>query len=301
MRHRHIVVLFLIVLAIPLSSVHATSGACSSHNGVNCAMGMQPDGTVYCNDNWIGSETYYDYTVECQNNDALFKALLNAPPIGSFPIVYESTTDLCIERLGSSYSRECYANDSAMPPIPICPTNASFAWNLNYSQEYCLCNSGYHITSQNGKGFCAPGMQQPTNNFECKQKYGENSDMLKVPDSTGNPCGCFFGDQWNSDETACVPVVCPAHARTFGTSACVCTGGYVSDNNGQCIVPQSQVVAQSVVTTTKQVKNTPAPDTASQRPPITFAQLGISTTSIPQESGGFWSGLLHILNPFSWF
>ena len=45
---------------------NAISGACSSHNGVNCAMGRQLNGKVYCNDGWTGSMADYEFTAKCK-------------------------------------------------------------------------------------------------------------------------------------------------------------------------------------------------------------------------------------------
>lgn len=58
--------MILIILAVPSISF-ATSGACSSHNGVNCSMGMQSNGKVFCNDGWTESTTDYDFTSICKN------------------------------------------------------------------------------------------------------------------------------------------------------------------------------------------------------------------------------------------
>ena len=50
------------------SFVFATSGACSSHNGVNCAAGPNWNNTVTCNDGWTGSSVKYTSADECQDN-----------------------------------------------------------------------------------------------------------------------------------------------------------------------------------------------------------------------------------------
>jgi len=46
---------------------NATSGACSSHGGVNCNS-QQVDGTVYCNDGWTGSGVQYEYMEMCDES-----------------------------------------------------------------------------------------------------------------------------------------------------------------------------------------------------------------------------------------
>jgi hypothetical protein len=48
----------------------ATSGACSSHGGVNCSAGEQLNGKVYCNDGWTDSSVNYDFMVSCKNHKA---------------------------------------------------------------------------------------------------------------------------------------------------------------------------------------------------------------------------------------
>lgn len=45
----------------------ATSGACSSHGGVNCAAGATSLGRVQCNDGWVNSSVYFINTQECSS------------------------------------------------------------------------------------------------------------------------------------------------------------------------------------------------------------------------------------------
>ncbi len=62
-----IILLFIVASFSLLESANAISGACSSHNGVNCSMGRQLNGKVYCNDGWTESIADYDFMVLCQN------------------------------------------------------------------------------------------------------------------------------------------------------------------------------------------------------------------------------------------
>ncbi len=50
-----------------IENIDAISGACSSHGGVNCSMGRQLNGKVYCNDGWTDSMANYSFMVMCQN------------------------------------------------------------------------------------------------------------------------------------------------------------------------------------------------------------------------------------------
>lgn len=66
--NRFFIVSFLIMASfLFVENVGAISGACSSHNGVNCSMGRQPNGKVYCNDGWAESVADYDFMVACKN------------------------------------------------------------------------------------------------------------------------------------------------------------------------------------------------------------------------------------------
>ena len=63
--------LFIIPFLIFSHNAFATSGACSSHDGVNCSAGPsligQDYGNVVCNDGWVnGSVSFFD-TDECSN------------------------------------------------------------------------------------------------------------------------------------------------------------------------------------------------------------------------------------------
>lgn len=58
------ILVFLTFLLLP-SFAGATIGACSGHDGVNCAAGPDVDGSVICNDGWKGSEVLYVNHEEC--------------------------------------------------------------------------------------------------------------------------------------------------------------------------------------------------------------------------------------------
>jgi len=62
-----IISFFIVASFFFLENANAISGACSSHNGVNCSMGRQLNGKVYCNDGWTESMADYDFMVMCQN------------------------------------------------------------------------------------------------------------------------------------------------------------------------------------------------------------------------------------------
>lgn len=59
-----ILIIFLSVITPP-AFVFAISGACSSHNGVNCSAGADISGKVRCNDGWVNSSVSFYDTDEC--------------------------------------------------------------------------------------------------------------------------------------------------------------------------------------------------------------------------------------------
>ncbi len=65
-----ILIVFLSALGfyIVANSALATSGACSSHGGVNCNAGSSWNGSVKCNDGWEESSVLYSYINECRNS-----------------------------------------------------------------------------------------------------------------------------------------------------------------------------------------------------------------------------------------
>lgn len=62
-----IISFFIVASFFFAGNANAISGACSSHNGVNCSMGRQMNGKVYCNDGWTESVADYDFMVACKN------------------------------------------------------------------------------------------------------------------------------------------------------------------------------------------------------------------------------------------
>jgi len=61
--------LISIILIAPNISF-ATSGACSSHMGVNCSAGPSVYGKVMCNDGWINSSINFSDAIECTTQNS---------------------------------------------------------------------------------------------------------------------------------------------------------------------------------------------------------------------------------------
>lgn len=67
---KKIVYLILGIIFIIPSATLATSGACSSHGGVNCLAGPTYEGKVSCNDGWVNSSVYFYEAQECNNQES---------------------------------------------------------------------------------------------------------------------------------------------------------------------------------------------------------------------------------------
>ena len=71
--HIRIPVLFIGILFASLlgvsvpARVHAVSGTCSDHGGVDCRVGPDWDGSAICKDGWTDSSEQYYGQVECQS------------------------------------------------------------------------------------------------------------------------------------------------------------------------------------------------------------------------------------------
>ncbi len=123
------------------NNVFATSGACSTHGGVNCAAGPDSDGSVICYDNWRNSSVSYSAMVSCSGASSY----TYTPPQTSIPqpTVTPSYSDAylqtqCETKLGSSAKYDpvskscgCYAGyklndtgstclyDAPKPPVQV--------------------------------------------------------------------------------------------------------------------------------------------------------------------------------------
>lgn len=112
------------------------------------------------------------------------------------------------------------------------------------------------------KGACITGTQS------CISNYGSNS----VYNGADNSCGCTSGFEWNSGQTACIKTA----------TVVVPTVNQIIKNDS--VAPSASNGISKVV---GRVNNSTSTEATTTRP------------TTPQK--GFFSRLLHALNPFSWF
>jgi len=216
---RIILTFFVISLFIPLM-VCATSGACSSHEGVDCARGWQENGKVYCNDNkWEGSMVFYEYMVMCQDNkisqecidyisgkdqhlgdinQLLDKALGGRAYMDTSNPYVSQRMDNYVDYLNTlrSNQTERYYNLAK-----ICTDDLKSKERVYLAQQYskeqdCNEKDGYIYAA----GECI------TKDQSCKNTFGAYSYCTGTDVNGNHYCGCKEGYNWNDDKIICVRI-----------------------------------------------------------------------------------------------
>ncbi|MBU0486791.1 MAG: S-layer homology domain-containing protein [Bacteroidetes bacterium] len=102
-------ILFALILTLSFITISsASSGACSNHDGVNCEIGPDTDGSVICNDEWKGSVIYYkDVKNVCNDN---FAELLFYD-VAKYTPYYESIKFVKAEGIVDGYDNGFYRPD----------------------------------------------------------------------------------------------------------------------------------------------------------------------------------------------
>ncbi len=173
MKKNIIAIFFLFFLFLTPGTTFAASGACSSHNGVNCLMGRQENGTVHCNDGWTDSAVSYDFTVMCQQSkspDQMIREEYYRSQRGIVATFQNVTTmsdyNNCmstmyqnsryVDRMDSCISYQNSINTRKLNTTS-CPDNSS-VWS--YDSRMCICDEGYYNYSKTAyeqQGFCEKG------------------------------------------------------------------------------------------------------------------------------------------------
>ncbi|MBU4601214.1 hypothetical protein L6307_01390 [Candidatus Parcubacteria bacterium] len=257
-----ILLIFIAYLLLP-AFVHATSGACSWHDGVDCDRGWQADGRVYCNDSgWTDSMVYYDFMVMCKEcNDYVFDEYSmrkrTAPHLLEEGQLNRSYRE-CIERNGGNYRyidllRIC-SNEQYKY---YCPQNSREFYHRcimdshGRSMAYCVCNDGFYYESSSEN--CIKGEPPPSSMKMFLEGLEEASRILKstlpskntvnsltdikhsIKEEAENKtlvCPSDYG--LSIDKTKCIKIPENAHVVDSQTDAWLCNDGYKEKNN-KCI------------------------------------------------------------------
>lgn len=147
--------------------VGATSGACSSHGGVNCQIGPQANGKVYCNDpGWTDSIVGYDLMSMCQKSGEDWEEFLILEYMKDkrmFTPKYENALydkdihDELDEKCKSTMYKNltpiarlnaCFdwvlQQEKEISSKPICPKHSTIEHFVLKNIDKCLCDEGYY-------------------------------------------------------------------------------------------------------------------------------------------------------------
>lgn len=238
------IVLFILSLGfvfilLPFNFSLATSGTCSSHDGVNCAAGPDGDGSAICSDGWEDSSERYYQTKICDNYLCRAQIVLKnalyakAEANGDLDV---GTSKLCNELGMGGYGS--LAACLEMRNLEIQETVNSIMAAVN-SVRY-LCEEQYSSVSKkecadnqylgdNGVCYCNDGYVYKnskcvTYTDDCIQSYGSNVYGAKGQ-NYNSLCSCVSGYQWNPTRTQCIEIICPQNSHTDNGN-CVCDEGY---------------------------------------------------------------------------
>jgi hypothetical protein len=256
---------FLIIFffAIKISSVSATSGACSNHGGVNCSIGFDSaTGNAICNDDFVSSVSYSNMDecdagqAHCPLPDA--KTSCDQGSVNS----YQNSYDQCVQQhtqsaqkladglsmnCGRSGGTECYFNPT--PDLSSCDLYSSKA-------QLCKLEMNKFDTDMQTYKQCWKNYDDSLDikfqlkmNSGCVSTYGPNSHYDPT-NSTGTTarvgfCSCQSGYMIDSNwrcspqqqvkQASCFSKYGPGGQYNSSTDKCTCISGDVIDMYGQCV------------------------------------------------------------------
>lgn len=263
---------------------------------------------------------------QCQCNSG---QLINGTCVTTIPTCTANSTydgSQCICNAGyTSLSGTCLSNKSTASALDsswrgrecVSSFGSGSIWNGSVSADYstqCACSSGYSWNSSNtacvlnipapattptcDSGLFLRGIVCVSGNQACINDFGVHTVASGKLNSNGGPvCDCTSGFVWEGKTCVTPDQSCQSIYGTYSTWTgeknskgglmCGCKDGYnFNSANTTC------VKTKIGTTPIADLLNIPALDNGSTSTP--------TTTSIAQQKG-FFSRLLHALNPFSWF
>ncbi len=184
-------ILFCIVCSIPIA---VAAGACSGHEGVNCAAGADSDGSVICTDGWKGSSVQFSNVDECKLSpsapestmvQAVFTDVL---PSNSFypAIKYLKDNKIIAGYSDGSFKPSNPVNRAEFTKIVIGALSTSGSGQDCFSDVHSEWFASYvcYAKSKNIIGGYADGTFRPTNNVNLAEALKIVLLALQVPLST---------------------------------------------------------------------------------------------------------------------
>lgn len=191
---------------IPTSD--ATSGCCSSHGGVDCSR-IQSDGTVVCNDGWLGSTCSYNSMAKCSSS--------NPSTIGSH--VQSTTIYGCTDPSAKNYNPSANRdNGSCVKKITGCTDPYAYNYNPSANTDDGSCMDkvmgcinkdavNYNAKANVDDGSCIAKIMGCTNskakNYNAKANVDDGSCIAKVSGCTDSKA-TNYNSKANTNDGSCL-------------------------------------------------------------------------------------------------
>jgi len=167
---------FSVLIFLVPNIIFATSGACSSHGGVNCSISNSYK-SVVCNDGNSDGLTAYSDLQECKTVPTCDNGQVTA---------FSASRGLSGSSFGQSASSNCESINTTPTALPVniyndidmvkyCVSKHGYNSKYNFDKDSCGCKDGYLFDSNK---MCVPSKKVLRTIFE---KYlSENLDKLSV-------------------------------------------------------------------------------------------------------------------------
>ena len=196
-------------------AAQATSGACSSHGGVNCTVISLRDNSAICNDGWVSSVQYSDM-VECNQDTNQTYCI---PPKAYTYTTSAQCASVQMQLIRNGSNR--YAPDIAGGVLQNCKDEVSKYQEEINNYEDCLNSAPKNkpapiaISNSERDSYINSEMQK-----YCIENYGPNS----FNDEHYEKCSCNTGYKLNNDGNYCVKKVITVTADKVKTETLMSTG-----------------------------------------------------------------------------
>lgn len=208
--------IILLFFAAPQTTL-ATSGACSSHGGINCSAGASFDGKVMCNDGWTNSSVYFSDADECRSSNLSCPVILhdeatyNNLKQQNDKAIADAKARTQLQCNSSFQSAESLNEASYQDCISAIQTSVRLSGGMNLVTTNCDAEKTKRTTAnQAQRNFCLTGSDDIVSKYQ----------ML-------NSCLVL-------DKT--IPAtVCPVNSSLGSDNQCRCNSGYVAENGSKCV------------------------------------------------------------------
>lgn len=236
--------------------VFAIQGDCSSHNGVNCEIGPDIDGSVICNDGWADGRNSYLDAEMCGLDCSVFMELKldadqKANSASSNLILAEDKNTRCESFTKSKLVADGVPLESSAAIEIINRAVAECQAEVDYYRNLVNENEASAITFQNQYENCESTRIEILSFYNeiIDLKKKEQEDLMNIEKDfkdnclaigntqylTGGNCYCKTGYHWNENQTGCIKtLICPKNS-TQKDGVCICNEGYEASND-ECIL-----------------------------------------------------------------